>query len=87
MAAPDNEIDDAILFYKDLLESFFTANYPDVIPCKFWKWFNKILIGRYKDISDLSAEEKVNFIAKLQEAGDTLFDSIQLYENVPINDL
>lgn len=86
MAAPDKEIDDAFLFYKDLLESFFIANYPDVVPCKFWKWFNKILIGRCKDISELTIEEKVKFIDKLQEAGNTLYDPQYLFESLPIND-
>jgi hypothetical protein len=66
--------DQEIFVYKDILESFFSKNYPSLEKGKFWKWFILTLTGKEKDINELNPEELQAFLGKLKELGDVLYD-------------
>ena len=72
MLINETEQDQQILFYKDLLESFFTINYPDINKDKFWLWFNQMLIGKAICITKLNQQEKTAFLSQLRGYGDSL---------------
>jgi hypothetical protein len=75
MLINETEQDLQILFYKDLLESFFAVNYPSIEKDKFWNWFNHMLIGKAICITELNQQEKTAFLNKLKEQGDSLLKS------------
>jgi hypothetical protein len=75
MLINESEQDLQILFYKDLLESFFAINYPSIEKGKFWLWFNHMLIGKAKCITELNQQEKTAFLNKLKQSGDSLLKS------------
>ncbi|OKS88745.1 hypothetical protein [Mucilaginibacter polytrichastri] len=67
--------------YKELIESFYKKNYPEIERGKFWRWFNNALIGKEKDISELDREEQSQLIKKLDELGDELHNFNEFFQN------
>ena len=60
--------------YQEIMESFFEKHYPAVKKEEFWKWYILTLTGIDKGLDELTPDELANFLNKLKEMGDKLYD-------------
>jgi hypothetical protein len=68
--------------YREIVESFFTKNYPDIEKDKFWKWILLLLTGRELDVNALEKEELREVLKKLNEFGNVLFDPLHFRDEL-----
>jgi hypothetical protein len=78
MTVENCEQDRQVLFYRNTVEKFYLTIYPQADINNFWVWFNGLLLGIPKNIIDLDSDEKAYFLKKLNDLGDSLFESLSI---------
>lgn len=72
--SPISTNEQEMTIYQEIMESFFEKHYPSIEKGKFWKWYILTLTGIDKDLDELTPDELGDFLNKLKEMGDKLYD-------------